>query len=206
MEQHQRAAMLRAELLRRTDLDQTARNARDPDAMARVDGDNLPWFRRVIAETGWPARSAVGEDGAAAAWLLAQHADEDPAFQRRCLSLLTAAAAAGEASTAHLAYLTDRVLLAEGQPQEFGTQVTGRNGNWFPRRLRDPGQVDERRAAMSLGPLAEYLAGFAEEGTPSATTRCPACCGLVEFWPPEPGERVSADCADCGRTLTLSVE
>ncbi len=59
---------------------------------------------------------------------------------------------------------------------------------------------------MSLGPLDEYLAGFADEGDPSATTRCPACGGLVEFWPPEPGERVSADCADWGRTLILTVE
>jgi hypothetical protein len=105
MEQVQRAALLRAELLRRTDLDQAARNARDPNAMARVDGDKLPWLK---------------------------HADEDPAFQRRCLGMLIAAVAAGEASTAHLAYLTDRVLLAEGKPQECGTQVNGRDGNWFP--------------------------------------------------------------------------
>jgi hypothetical protein len=40
----------------------------------------------------------VGEDGAHAAWLLAQHADRDPAFQRRCLDLLTQAVAGREAS------------------------------------------------------------------------------------------------------------
>lgn len=94
----------------------------------------------------------VGEDGACAALLLAQHADRDPAFQRRCLDLMTEAAERGEASRAELAYLTDRVLLAEGQPQEYGTQVAGREDGWAPRRLRDPDHVDERRAAMSLRP------------------------------------------------------
>lgn len=55
-----------------------------------------------------------------------------------------------------LAYLTDRVLLAEGQPQEYGTQV--RDGR--PRELRAPESVDERRAAVGLEPLAAYLEGF----------------------------------------------
>jgi Family of unknown function (DUF6624) len=66
----------------------------------------------------------VGGDGAHAAWLLARHADQDPAFQRRCLELLTQAVASGEAAKIELAYLTDRVL-AEGKPQEYGTQFVG---------------------------------------------------------------------------------
>jgi hypothetical protein len=50
-----------------------------------------------------------------AAWLLVQHADHDPAFQRVCLELLGGAVRAGEADVRHHAYLTDRVLLAEGR-------------------------------------------------------------------------------------------
>ena len=77
---------LRAELLRRFERDQTARQASDTagfEAVTRVDGENLPWLKRVIAETGWPGQSEVGVDGAHAAWLLAQHADADPQFQRQ---------------------------------------------------------------------------------------------------------------------------
>ena len=48
-------------------------------------------------------------------WLLAQHADADPAFQRHCLGLLAAAVEAGEATLTDQAFLTDRVLLARGQ-------------------------------------------------------------------------------------------
>ena len=89
---------LRAELLRRKEVDQEARHALDVEAMAAADGENLPWLRQVITDVGWPGKSLVGEDGAHAAWLLAQHADSDPAFQRRCLDLLTAAVERGEAT------------------------------------------------------------------------------------------------------------
>jgi hypothetical protein len=194
---------LRAELLRRAERDQAARRDDDDAAICRVDAENLPWLRQVIAAGGWPGRSAAGDDGARAAWLLAQHADCDPAFQRECLELLTAAAGRGEATVAQVAFLTDRVLLAEGQPQEYGTQATGRDGQWVPSPLRDPGHVDERRAAMTLGSLAENLARITEQyGPPApAVTACPACGGRIEIWPPGPGEEAAADCGACGITV-----
>src|SRR5215469_17871126 len=96
---------LRAELFRRVAADQAARNAVDIDGMQQADAENLPWLKAVLAEHGWPGASLVGTDGAHAAWLLAQHADADPAFQRQCLDLLTAAVEAGEATERDLAYL-----------------------------------------------------------------------------------------------------
>jgi hypothetical protein len=47
-----------------------------------VDAANTARMKRIVAERGWPGRSLVGDDGAQAAWLLVQHADHDPAFQR----------------------------------------------------------------------------------------------------------------------------
>ena len=79
---------------------------------------------------------------------------------KRCLDLLAAAVEAGAAARRELAYITDRVLLAEGEPQEYGTQVTVRDGQYEPRNLRDPDTVDERRAAVGLEPLADYLGRF----------------------------------------------
>src|SRR5689334_22353201 len=79
---------LRAELLRRVEKDQVARKAHDVDGMREADAENLPWLKAVVARRGWPGASVVGTDGANGAWLLAQHADADPAFQRRCLGLL----------------------------------------------------------------------------------------------------------------------
>jgi hypothetical protein len=198
---------LRAELLRRMERDQAARRADDPGAFGQVDAENLPWLKKVITQTGWPGRSIVGDDGANAAWLLAQHADSDPAFQRQCLDLLTVAADQGEATKAQVAYLTDRVLLAEGKPQEFGTQATGRNGQWVPCDLRDPGHVDQRRAAMSLGSLADNLARITEEyGPPTpAVIKCPTCGEKIEAWLPNPGEETTVDCASCGQILRFGI-
>jgi hypothetical protein len=199
---------LHAELLRRAERDQAARQTKDAGGSEQVDADNLPWLKTVVAEVGWPGRSDVGEDGAHAAWLLAQHADRDPAFQRECLDRLILAAGQGEAAPADVAYLTDRVLLAEGGPQEFGTQVTARNGQWLARHLRDPGGVDQRRAAMSLGSLAEYLAEFSKVYGPPVplATSCPGCGEKVEFWLPDPGEEAQVECSNCGQTVTIRVD
>src|SRR5215469_8971741 len=199
----------RAELLHRAEHDKVAQAGPEPgwDTVATVDADNLIWLKSVVAEVGWPSWSMVGEDGAHAAWLLAQHADRDPAFQRRCLDLITTAARADEASLTEVAYLTDRVLLTEGQPQEYVTQMEGREEGWVPRRLRDPANVDERRAAMSLGPLSEYIARMAHEYGPPrpATLTCAECGGSVEVWLPDEGERRHIRCTACGWTTTLTV-
>ena len=195
---------LRAELLRRAERDQAARRTDDAETISQVDAENLPWLTDLIARIGWPGRSVAGADGAGAAWLLVQHADSDPGFQRRCLDLLTAAAAQGEASSTHVAYLTDHVLVAEGKPQEYGTQITGRKGRWEPLPLRDPGSVDERRADVSLGPLADYAAGFAADGPPEPpVVSCPTCQHAVPIWLPDPGEEAVADRPGCGRTLRI---
>lgn len=121
-----------------------------------IDRDNTRWLRGVVDEHGWPTRRMVGDDGAAAAWLLVQHADHDPEFQRSCLDRMGVLPDAG-ATPKHIAYLTDRVLLAEGQSQVYGTQMELANGTHRPRNLRDPATVDERRAEVGLRPIAEYI-------------------------------------------------
>jgi hypothetical protein len=152
---------LAAELVARMERDQQVRTQDPPDLdrWEAVDADNTAWLDAVVTQAGWPLRSRVGEQAATAAWLLAQHADTQPEFQRRCLDLVTDAVAAGEADPGHLAYLTDRVLCAEGKPQRYGTQFwNGPDGTGAlqPRPIKDREQVDERRAAVGLGPFADY--------------------------------------------------
>ncbi|HET9254678.1 MAG TPA: DUF6624 domain-containing protein [Pseudonocardiaceae bacterium] len=173
---------LAAELLRRQDEDQRARKAlisfvrqhqtkgqrraetspdesHAMDEVVRIDQANTQWLTNVVERHGWPGQSLVGRDGAAAAWLLAQHADHDPDFQRRCLDLMTAMPT-GEVKPHHIAYLTDRVLLAENAPQLYGTQVQQVDGVYQPANLANPESVDQRRASVGLEPLAEYLRHF----------------------------------------------
>jgi hypothetical protein len=131
-----------------------------PDEVAaewqRVDSDNTLWLGDLLATRGWPGRTLAGEDGAEAAWLLAQHADLAPDLQRAFLDALCDAVAQGEASPAHLAYLEDRVRVHAGQPQLYGTQFTVNGGTFEPCPIEDPARLDERRAAAGLEPFADY--------------------------------------------------
>jgi hypothetical protein len=146
---------LAAELERRLREDQRVRSRLGSTAVQAlaeawaIDADNTAWLRTVIDTWGWPLRSEVGEEGALAVWLLAQHADDDVPFQRRCLLLLQQAVAAGEADRVHLAYLTDRVLRAEGRPQRYGTQFwcgPDGQGRLMPQPVEDPEHPAARRA------------------------------------------------------------
>ena len=164
---------LRQELLRRMKEDQDARkklirimnapkepgkkeNLPDMKAMIEIDKRNTAWLKEVIDRKGWPGKSLVGADGAQAAWLLVQHADQDRAFQKHCLPLLAEAVKKGEATGAHLAYLTDRVRVGAGEKQVYGTQFHTVDGKLEPQPIEDEANVDKRRKEVGLPTLAEY--------------------------------------------------
>ena len=129
----------------------------------RIDAENTDRLRRILTEHGWPGKSLVGERGAHDAWLIAQHADHDPAFQREALDLLTDALARGEATPREFAYLTDRVRVNEGRGQVFGTQMRpDENGMPVPQPIEDAERVDERRADVGLEPFDQYLREFVQ--------------------------------------------
>lgn len=111
-------------------------------------------LEEIVETHGWPGKTLVGEDGASAAWLLVQHSDADVAFQKRCLALMEAVPKE-EVSAKNLAYLTDRVLVAEQKMQRYGTQM---GANFEVRPIEDAEHVDARRAEIGLPPLADYVA------------------------------------------------
>jgi len=142
--------------------DQEARLARrdDPDRAERLehlDRLHTERLRQIVERFGWPGRLTAGEAGSQAAWLLVQHADHDPGFQRHCLELLEGAAGRGEADPRHVAFLTDRVLIHEGKPQRFGTQLHMEDGRLAPIPVEDPEGLDERRRSAGLAPIEDYV-------------------------------------------------
>ena len=125
--------------------------------VTRTDSDNTEWLKDIVTGQGWVTYSGVGIDGGDAAWLLVQHADADPSFQRQCLDLMTGLPR-DEVSQESVAYLTDRVLIKEGKKQIYGTQFVVRDGEWVPAELDDVENVDVRRAELGLPPLVDYKA------------------------------------------------
>jgi hypothetical protein len=160
---------LRRELREMKQRDQQARQAliekqksgaqltlQDVAALKSVDTVNTRRMKSIVEEHGWPSEQLVGKDGADAAFLLVQHADHDPAFQKASLELLREAYEKGEATGRQVALLTDRVLVAEGKPQLYGTQAQIQNGEAVFRPIRDSVHVDQRRAEIGMVPIEEY--------------------------------------------------
>lgn len=131
--------------------------------MAELDAEATEHLRHVLSEFGWPGHSMVGEDGAQAAWLLAQHSP-DEAFMRECLELLRQAVEQEEAPPWQLAYLEDRVRLQEGREQLYGTQLWSPTGGRpvEPWPVEDLEGLDRRRLAVGLGPFDEYVRQMTE--------------------------------------------
>jgi len=96
------------------------------------------------------------------AFLLAQHLDDDPAFQNWILARLKIAMQSGRADPVRYAYLSDRIEVNAGHAQSYGTQgecvTTDGKGTWRPMPIRDVDKIEARRAAMNMRPFSTYSA------------------------------------------------
>jgi hypothetical protein len=125
--------------------------------MSEVHHRNAVRLAAIMTEVGWPGRSVVGREAADAAWLVLQHSIGDPAVMRRGLALLRSLPR-GEVDPIQVAMLEDRVRTHSGLPQLYGTQFDwNERGEMQPRPIEDAANVDDRRAAIGLPPLAEKL-------------------------------------------------
>ena len=127
--------------------------------MRAVHEQNAARMHEILAADAWPTKSLVGEEAAAAAWLVVQHAIGDPPLQRRCLALLGPAVEAGEVPAVQAAMLEDRIRTQEGRGQLYGTQFDwDAEGRMSALPIDDAAHVDDRRHAIGLPPIAEAIA------------------------------------------------
>ena len=167
---------LRAELLSIFDEDQSIRReflaARDQygqdspkvdsltNIMIEKDSLNLIAIKHILDTRGWVGPELVGGQANQAIFLVIQHADL--ATQQKYLPMMREAVQFNNASRSSLALLEDRIALGEGKKQIYGSQIgfDKTTGLSYVLPLIDPLSVDERRAGMDLGPLAEYAKRF----------------------------------------------
>jgi hypothetical protein len=130
----------------------------DPTSLAvtHVDEVNLPKLKHIISQDGFPTTAMVGIDGVQAAFLLTTHADDDPLFQAKILKIVTPRLRKNEIDGNQFALLTDRVLVAQGKHQRYGTQFEGRGDQLKPKPIQDEAHVDERRRALGLISIKNY--------------------------------------------------
>jgi hypothetical protein len=122
-----------------------------------LDSRNRQRLDEIVKEHGWPKRSVFGEEATGVAFLVVQHAELD--YQKKYLPLIKEAVAQKEARRSDLAMLEDRILTREGKKQIYGTQLrlnqTTQSMELYP--IEDEENVDARRTAAGLEPLAVYL-------------------------------------------------
>jgi hypothetical protein len=154
------------EIRERRDRDQALRvqwqsDIENPDfanKVAETDCDNSRWLSEVLSDLGqWPRLSEFGEYVVFSCWLLAQHAD--PELQDACLEMMLATPPE-ERIGANLAYLIDRVTMRKQGFQIYGTQVEMVDGITQVLPVKDPQELDERRASVGLENIAKYLKLF----------------------------------------------
>ncbi|MFC4636116.1 DUF6624 domain-containing protein [Dokdonia ponticola] len=123
-----------------------------------VNRSHQKFLKSIIDTIGYPGYDRIGEAGESDFWVMVQHSDFDPAWQEEVLALLIVEAKANNASSEHVALLTDRVRVNTGRPQLYGTQ---RHFNdlqqAYIKNLEDREHVNERRAALGMETLEEYL-------------------------------------------------
>lgn len=183
----ERVAAVTEQLIERGNLDQSVRRAyqneasqANRDAMHQVDEDNRNWIIKLLGETGWPDSRRFGDDAAEAAFLIVQHSGQlDLMWTAR--EALQGEVRGGRFPAGRLALLHDRLQLALGYPQKYGSQIhTYEDGSSFVAPLLNAERVNAYRAEVGLTPLEDYLEFFADEGR------------LPQFfeWPaPKPRER-----------------
>lgn len=152
--------VLRTELLQMKERDQAVRKASTQEEFRKwgeIDAANRKRLKEIVDQHGWPSFAMVGEDGGRAAWLLAQHADQEPDFQRKVLGLMAGLVKQGQASAKDYAYLYDRTHY----PQRFGTQGRCVSAEeWQPFEIEDIDNVDARRREAGMPSLSDYAAMF----------------------------------------------
>ena len=125
---------------------------------------NAETLSDIINKHGWPGKSLVGEDGARAAAMIAQHSISKPELQRFFLTQLKIAISNNEANPIQGACLEDRILFNEGKPCLYGMLFDWDVDGNLIANVDDESLVNERRKELGLKTtLAEALAKHREE-------------------------------------------
>ena len=120
------------------------------------DSINLIAVKKIIDTYGWPGPDVVREQGSITVFLVIQHAGL--ATQEKYLPLMREAVKKGKARASDLAMLEDRVLMGNGKPQIYGSQLReiGSTGKYEFYPIEDEANVNKRRAAVGMPPLEYY--------------------------------------------------
>ncbi|RCS28046.1 hypothetical protein DUT90_01700 [Polaribacter sp. WD7] len=116
-------------------------------------------LEEIFVKYGFVGFDLAGEEGSRNFWLMVQHSDHNPDFQKEVLEKMKIQVEKQNAEASIYGLLVDRVNINTGKPQIYGTQVDYNFdlAQAFPKNLTDSVNVNERRKTIGLKPIEEYL-------------------------------------------------
>jgi len=160
----ERLAALQKDLRRRKDEDQAVRkDPRRSADMPKVDEENTAFLKKLVGEVGWIDPTRFGREAADAAFLIVQHSGDLP-LMAASLPEIEKGVMTGALDAQKFALLHDRLALALGRKQRYGTQLgQGPDEKLVVLPIEDRAHVEKRREALGLRPLSEYLDYFKKD-------------------------------------------
>ena len=134
--------------------DQKIRRENNLIKYAKEDHRNQELIISIIEKCGMPTLNEVNQEQMNAIWLGLQHTENR--YRVKYFPLIEKAVKNGDLSKEQYALMKDRILMDEGKPQIFGSQI--KNGKLYD--LEEPETVNERRQEMGLEPIEDYLKRF----------------------------------------------
>jgi hypothetical protein len=125
-----------------------------------LNAENVSVLVSMVPPEGWFSSKIYGQNAATGAFLIVQHADTP--LQKRFLPSIEAMAQRNEALWSEYALMYDRIAVAEGRLQRYGTQMHCVDGRMIPQPTEKPDQLEVRRAPIGFRwpDYASYLANF----------------------------------------------
>jgi hypothetical protein len=141
--------------------DQTIRKQDVPfKQFAEENHENQELVISILEQCGMPSSEEVSKKQLFTVWLVLQHAEYK--YRKKYFPLIEQAVNAGDLPKEQYALMKDRLLMDEGKPQLYGTQIKNRKLY----KLDAPETVNERRAEMGMEPIEKYLRQYNIEFEP----------------------------------------
>ncbi len=134
--------------------DQRIRKSNELLKYAKEDHRNQELVISIIEKCGMPTLNEVTQKHMTAIWLGLQHTTKK--HRKKYFPQIEEAVKNGDLSKQQYALMKDRILMDEGKPQIYGSQI--KNGKLY--KLENPETVNERRKKMGMKTIENYLKYF----------------------------------------------
>jgi len=129
------------------------------DGAPTVDERNRERLKEIFTEHGIPTRAMVGAEAMHGIFMMIQHADRDPEWQKNQLENIKEAVKCGDMDGQSYAYLYDRIMINSGEMQLYGTQFShvdpiNKTVALFATERID--SLDYRRMEVGMMPIEMY--------------------------------------------------